>query len=195
MDASARSTLTTVSSAGDMAEVALSAMLVCTALRISNCRKSMILQMCVNIFIDFLVGLIPFLGDLADVFFKCNTKNAILLEKVLTARAIKAREALGRNNGQITNLDVTELHTYQTPENGQGLPAGHTPELNGHNDASIGPTPPEKVRTKEGSTKGRRWLGLYGQGDNGQRDVEKGEAGLPQPRQGTGISKIDKARR
>lgn len=155
----------------------------------------MILQMCVNIFIDFVVGLIPFLGDLADVFFKCNTKNAILLEKVLTARAIKAREALGKNNGRITNLDTTELDQYHTPENGPELPAGHDPELNGRIDTSTSLTPPEQVRMKEGSTKGRRWLSWYGQGDNRQRDVEKGEAGLAKPSRGTGFSKVDKARR
>ena len=39
--------------------------------------------MLVNIAADFLVGLIPFIGDLADAAFKCNTRNLRLLENVL----------------------------------------------------------------------------------------------------------------
>lgn len=41
------------------------------------------LQMLINIALDFAVGLIPFLGDLADAAFKANTKNARLLERSL----------------------------------------------------------------------------------------------------------------
>ncbi|KAK3669342.1 hypothetical protein LTR78_010765 [Recurvomyces mirabilis] len=39
--------------------------------------------MLINIAIDFAVGLVPFIGDLADAAFKCNTKNVALLEKHL----------------------------------------------------------------------------------------------------------------
>ena len=36
-----------------------------------------------NMLLDFLVGLVPFVGDLADAAFKCNTRNVKLLEKHL----------------------------------------------------------------------------------------------------------------
>lgn len=39
--------------------------------------------MMINILADFLVGLVPFLGDLADAAFKCNTRNLRLLEETL----------------------------------------------------------------------------------------------------------------
>ena len=39
--------------------------------------------------IDFGVGLIPVLGDLADAWFKCNTRNNILLERFLRERGAK----------------------------------------------------------------------------------------------------------
>ena len=39
--------------------------------------------MLLNIIMDFTVGLIPFLGDLADAAFKCNTRNVRLLEETL----------------------------------------------------------------------------------------------------------------
>lgn len=41
------------------------------------------LRMLLNIAIDFAVGLVPFVGDLADAAFKCNTKNLRLLEREL----------------------------------------------------------------------------------------------------------------
>ena len=41
------------------------------------------IQMLINILVDFLVGLIPFVGDLADAAFKANTKNVRLLERHL----------------------------------------------------------------------------------------------------------------
>ena len=39
------------------------------------------LRMLLNIAIDLLVGIVPFLGDVADVFWKANTKNFGLLER------------------------------------------------------------------------------------------------------------------
>lgn len=41
--------------------------------------------MALNIAVDFVVGLIPFLGDLVDAFYKCNTRNCRLLEEYLDA--------------------------------------------------------------------------------------------------------------
>ena|SRR5271170_1307757 len=42
-----------------------------------------------NVVIDFGVGLIPVLGDLVDAWFKCNTRNNILLERYLRERGQK----------------------------------------------------------------------------------------------------------
>src|SRR5262245_57882737 len=39
------------------------------------------LRMLANVGIDMLVGAIPLLGDVADVFWKANTKNLELLER------------------------------------------------------------------------------------------------------------------
>lgn len=41
------------------------------------------LAMLLNIAFDFGIGLIPFLGDLVDAAFRCNTRNVALLEKAL----------------------------------------------------------------------------------------------------------------
>lgn len=45
--------------------------------------NALIVRMMINIAIDFLVGLVPFIGDLADAAFKANTKNLRLLEEHL----------------------------------------------------------------------------------------------------------------
>jgi len=42
-----------------------------------------------NLIIDFGIGLIPVLGDFADAWFKCNTRNNILLERYLRERGAK----------------------------------------------------------------------------------------------------------
>ena len=39
------------------------------------------LRMLLNLAIDLLIGMVPFAGDVADVFWKSNTKNLALLER------------------------------------------------------------------------------------------------------------------
>lgn len=39
-----------------------------------------------NIAIDFSVRLVPFLGDIADSFFRCNSRNVMALEEFLAAK-------------------------------------------------------------------------------------------------------------
>ena len=43
-------------------------------------------RMMLNLALDFLVGLVPILGDLADAAYKANTRNAIILEDYLRER-------------------------------------------------------------------------------------------------------------
>ena len=53
-----------------------------------------------NVGVDFVVGAIPFIGDLFDFVFKANRKNARLLEEHLhrqSAKASAARPRLTRN--------------------------------------------------------------------------------------------------
>lgn len=54
-------------------------------------------RMMINIILDFLVGLVPFLGDLADAAFKCNTKNVALLERHLDKKYRPSAEAGDRD--------------------------------------------------------------------------------------------------
>lgn len=42
-----------------------------------------------NLIVDFCIGLIPVVGDFADAWFKCNTRNNVLLERYLREKGQK----------------------------------------------------------------------------------------------------------
>ncbi|CAO3675717.1 unnamed protein product [Rhizopus stolonifer] len=47
-----------------------------------------IYKMMMNVVFDFVIGLVPLVGDVLDIMYKCNTKNAILLENFLLERRL-----------------------------------------------------------------------------------------------------------
>jgi hypothetical protein len=49
-----------------------------------------------NVAIDFVLGVVPLVGDLFDLVFKANRKNAMLLERHLTRQVEKQRLARAR---------------------------------------------------------------------------------------------------
>lgn len=57
--------------------------------------------MLINVVLDFVVGLVPFVGDLADMWYKCNTRNAILLEDYLRRRGAENLRQQGVSNGPV----------------------------------------------------------------------------------------------
>lgn len=81
----------------------MSAVLILTAMRISGDKNWLFTIMCWNVFIDFVIGLVPILGDVGDVLWRSNTRNAVLLEKHLTKRAQElskeARKASNERSG------------------------------------------------------------------------------------------------
>ncbi len=61
--------------------------------------------MLLNIVLDFALGLVPFLGDLADAVFRANSQNAWILEEYLVKKAEEegrttARPVAAPNNGE-----------------------------------------------------------------------------------------------
>jgi len=70
--------------AGDAFGVAMAYLLLQKASKIEGgLPSSLRMRMLINIALDFVVGLVPILGDIADAAFKCNTKNLRLLEVYL----------------------------------------------------------------------------------------------------------------
>ncbi|RPB18962.1 hypothetical protein L211DRAFT_772428, partial [Terfezia boudieri ATCC MYA-4762] len=74
-----------VPAVGDVLDLFLALMVVRTASE-ASLPSSIRAKMLFNIILDFLIGLVPFLGDLADAAYKCNTRNAIALENYLRKR-------------------------------------------------------------------------------------------------------------
>lgn len=63
------------------------------------------IQMILNILIDFLVGLVPFIGDLADAAFKCNTKNLRLLEVTLDKKYAPRHQPGGKDERDMRGVN------------------------------------------------------------------------------------------
>lgn len=65
---------------GDTAGFAVSAYMLGKA-RAMGVPPSLMVRMVWNIFIDWLIGLVPLLGDIFDVGFKANLRNVALLKE------------------------------------------------------------------------------------------------------------------
>lgn len=83
--------------AGDVIDGFLALMVIRTASE-ANIPSSLKIHMLLNVVFDFVIGLIPFLGDLADMAYKANTRNAILLEDYLRQR--------GRENQRLSGMPL-----------------------------------------------------------------------------------------
>jgi len=70
-----------VSGIGDLAGASLSVYFMFYATRL-GAKSSVLLRMFMNIMADLTIGLIPILGDLFDVAWKANLRNAELVEKL-----------------------------------------------------------------------------------------------------------------
>ncbi|RPA83022.1 hypothetical protein BJ508DRAFT_413689 [Ascobolus immersus RN42] len=94
---------------GDFADALLAMMVVRTAQQ-ADLPQTVLIQMLFNVLVDFLIGLVPFVGDLADVAFKANTRNAALLEQHLRERGRKALEKQGLTNVHDPSLVDVNYH-------------------------------------------------------------------------------------
>lgn len=65
---------------GDTVSFLISAYMIWVAYKM-NLPKGKIIHMAGNIFVDFLIGLVPFIGDIGDFVLKPNIRNYHLLEK------------------------------------------------------------------------------------------------------------------
>ncbi|EXJ94517.1 hypothetical protein A1O1_02913 [Capronia coronata CBS 617.96] len=75
---------------GDVIDLLLALMVYRTCCSVEpDLPASVKLRMQINMAIDFAVGLVPFIGDIADAAYKCNTRNVVLLEKELRERGQK----------------------------------------------------------------------------------------------------------
>ena len=119
-----------------------------------------------NILLDFLVGLIPFVGDVADAMFRANTRNAIVLEMYLKKK-YKARNEPGRPRRRTDDVEMMQPSRHDTLD-GPPEYSSQPPERRDER----GPRKPERATTNKKNKSGR-W---YGGGSSPQdRDLERGE--------------------
>lgn len=72
------------------------------------------MRMKFNIIIDFLIGIIPFIGDIADAAYKCNTKNVVLFEDELRKRGKKRLKGTPQEN--MHDPSLPDEFDYQNEE-------------------------------------------------------------------------------
>jgi Domain of unknown function (DUF4112) len=137
---------------GDVADMLLALMVYRTICSVEpELNASVKMKMKFNIVIDFLMGLIPFVGDIADAVYKCNTKNVIILESELRKRGEQRLRGTPQAGGPDPSL--ADEFDYQNEE-------AHLTNQNG---------PPPRYASRRESRRDRR-----------DRDVERAD-GIPPP--------------
>jgi hypothetical protein len=77
-------------SVGDVLDTLMAIMVIGTCQQIEGgLPTSVKLRMYLNIVLDFIIGLIPIIGDVADALFRANIRNAIILEEHLQENGSK----------------------------------------------------------------------------------------------------------
>ncbi|KAG0322249.1 hypothetical protein BGZ97_007988 [Linnemannia gamsii] len=93
--------------AGDAITLAIAMRLIHTAQK-ADIPKSLTHQMLFNVALDFGMGLVPLVGDIADFLFKANQRNAKLFEDFLYERA--AAQAVEAEQQAASKAHHDQLH-------------------------------------------------------------------------------------
>jgi hypothetical protein len=96
------------------------------------------MKMKFNIVIDFLLGIVPFLGDIADAAYKCNTKNVILFEEELRKRGKKRLKGAAAENTYDPSLPDEFDHVAEDNARSRN---GPPPRYNSRRDRRRDPSP------------------------------------------------------
>ena len=144
--------------------------------------KKMRSLMMANLVFDAAIGLVPVVGDIADTVFKCNTRNAILLELLLTKRARKEAGALDssekraqdrRVDASNPNTDAHLAKSSNPTSASSSPPQQHDSTLPANRAVITGPTSSTSSGTKH-LTVIKGWLNGFRKGSR-ENDVEKAE--------------------
>jgi hypothetical protein len=115
------------------------------------------MKMQMNIVIDFVIGLIPFIGDIADAAYKCNTKNVVMLESELRERG--KQRLKGTPQANLADPSLPDEFDYQNEEHlvqENGPPPRYTPTRGDRRDrgrnrdveSAADAPPPRPARTR-----------------------------------------------
>lgn len=133
-------------------------------------------KMYFNIILDFGIGLVPFLGDIADALFRANTRNAVVLEKYLRQKGAAALKAQGQAVPAIDPSDPDEYDRHMIEQHGpppQYTTGPPTRQGTAQQSGQVQVTQPPQARVPADKRGGGGWFGFGGKSK--QADVESGD--------------------
>lgn len=80
-------------SVGDFLDACLALHFISICCRVDDLSTNVKLRMFLNVIFDFLLGLLPILGDILDVLFRANIRNARLFEQYYLNRELMHNNA------------------------------------------------------------------------------------------------------
>lgn len=173
-------------SIGDAGDAALALMVV------RNCEEidgglppRLRMMMLINVIVDFFIGLVPFVGDIADAVYKCNTRNAVILEKHLREKGAKTLKKQTRRSDLpgIENRQEERIVDHSLPEEWdkqeRGVIENSPPDYREHAMSGTRPTdnvisqptrPPRAKKSRD--SRGSSWW--FGGSRQREEDLERG---------------------
>lgn len=166
-------------SIGDAGDAALAMMVVRTCEGIEGGLPSRLrYMMLVNVIIDFVIGLVPFIGDIADAVYKCNTRNAVLLEKHLREKGAKSlsrrNSSSRRSERRVREIDHSLPDEFDKQESGVvgDSPPTYQEHGSGRNmEEASNPTRPPPAKQARSNRTVAKW---FGGASRPQEDPERG---------------------
>lgn len=183
---------------GDFADTFLGLLVVRTAKKVEGgLPVDLLLSMYFWLIVDLIIGLVPFVGDVADALVLANTRNAAALEEHLRKKGQKNLRSSGQPVPATDPSDPAEfdrLHTASPntsrPSHGNEEPANKQPSQHAAQTSGVtsvqSPLPqPAPVRVHD-NQQGRSSGGFFGFGRKKSRptDVETGTASADPGRRG-----------
>jgi hypothetical protein len=149
--------LPTPHSIGDGFDILLACMVVRTCQQVEGgLPATLLMSMYFTVLLDFVIGLVPIVGDIGDAAYKVNTKNAAKLEAFLRERGARNLRNSGAPVPDVDPSDPNEFEDYQgrgdatfTPDpvrgatatGSSGTTAAAATTTTPANAAAVGPTP------------------------------------------------------
>lgn len=159
--------------AGDFVDMLLALMVIRTAKQVEGgLPANLLAQMYAIVFIDFVAGLVPFVGDIADTIILANTRNAIALEDHLRK---KGKKNLRQSNLPVPEVDPSDPTEFDRFNAGQVDTSNYAPQEAGVAPERPQPSQPAQARVHDGRQggSGRSFFGLGSQRSR-PADVETG---------------------
>ncbi|KAF9134968.1 hypothetical protein BGW39_005265 [Mortierella sp. 14UC] len=150
--------------AGDAITMMIALRLIHTAQK-ADIPKSLTQKMLMNVALDFGMGLIPLVGDVADFLFKANQRNAKLFEEFLYERA--ATQAAEAQAAAAANLHSQQIHQQQH--------AAAATAANPHHLAQHQQQHQQNIQQQQQAPKKGGWFSR----SQAPRDLEMGPTGHP----------------